>query len=335
MPCTTTIMTTTSSHPIPYILQPSSSVTSPAPGGPRFNVKKRNIGLAHSSSICVADSIDMEKYDMLKQAQVMPIPQKLSQVCRAWNQIAKSAGNILTNIIVALSLRQNSEKLGYLQSWIERTQNHPLNVSIYLVQDDYDWDKFNPKHFLELKTLASSCQQWRNVNLNIPYYNMVKFIFGMLGDLPNINQLCLQQPAEWFHDVVSPMIRKPVWVQLPPSPKVVSFTGYDLLHLNGMNIRWHMVTEVHLKEVTLTECLQLLKSAPVLLSLTFEEISLEYMNLDQEYVAQGIVQHTFIQRFSCSFRDSGIFHHLSFPNLTYLRLQYRTRTRHTQPVHVD
>ena len=66
--------------------------------------------------ICVADSIDMEKYHTLEQAEVMPIPQKLSQVCRVWNQIATSAGNIWTNLIVVLSLRTNSEKLGDLRS---------------------------------------------------------------------------------------------------------------------------------------------------------------------------------------------------------------------------
>jgi len=275
----------------------------------------------------VANSIDLDSRDNALQADVLPIPLKLSQVCRSWKRIASSTGKIWTTMVISLGLCLDPERVELLQHWMARTKGLPLDISIYIGKSlpenillrFHTMDPSSENRVLEV--LLGTSKQWRNVRLQLPYVIM-QALCRRLDN--NVNNFFAElTDVRLYEDESADMEGRP-WTNFQISPKHVTLTGLGL-PLNVIDILWGTVTTAHLKSFYESQCMELFRSAPMLISVTLEDI---WENDDggsgssQDY---SVIQHSTIQHLSCHLYDGviDIMQWLKLPNLTSLKFNAR------------
>jgi len=232
-------------------------------------------------------------------------------------------------MVISLSVCLDPERVEFLQHWIARTKGLPLDISIYkgkslsenILPRFHTIDPSSETRVLEV--LLATSKQWRNVRLQLPY-GIMEALCRRLENMLNVKHFCAElTDAKLYGNESADMEGRP-WTNFQISPKHVTLAGPGL-PLNAIDILWDTVTTAHLAWFHESQCMGVLRSAPMLTSLTLEDIWENDNEVSGSSPDYSVLQHPTIQHLSCRLYNSSIniMQWLKLPNLTSLKFNAR------------
>ncbi|KAF9541490.1 hypothetical protein CPC08DRAFT_717131 [Agrocybe pediades] len=282
---------------------------------------------------CFSDEMASENGEPAKGD--VGIPFKLGAVCRTWRQVAWSSPELWTVIVFnkhsSTAFNACNQHL-MIKERIERSGSLPLYISLYEHaeeddDDDYDYDddeegkgKGQECECWEtsLRLLAQCSHRWKDVKMDL-LRGSFKYIASNFKFKPPIRKLTLR--SDDYQGWNDESKRLKLWQEpYEFGPRHVQINPPILF--GHFSINWLHVRHVDVKRWPVEDCLNLLKSAPQLVSCSFEDMSRGW----GESQPVPVVWHQSLQSLyvACARASSSasFFDHVAFPSLENFDYSY-------------
>ncbi|KAF7334556.1 hypothetical protein MVEN_02285500 [Mycena venus] len=181
-------------------------------------------------------------------------PLVLGRVCRHWRAIALSTPALWSSLSLAVSDPDavQTEKLDLLRTWLARSGNCPLSLSLTGPTTSDFFTQF-------IETAVAHCTRWAHLDLLIPFDSL-----HLLQDhpMPLLRDLTIG-PTDLRHDVDFTL---PLFIDNAPQLRHVVLTS---CFLNAtIRLPWAQLTHLDAHCLYEHECTDILRAAPVLVLCT-------------------------------------------------------------------
>ncbi|KAJ6589361.1 hypothetical protein B0H19DRAFT_1248909 [Mycena capillaripes] len=184
-------------------------------------------------------------------------PLILCRICRYWREIAISTPALWKAISIDIDETDNHdheiEMLELLKTWITRSGNCPLSLSLTLRGPPETSSVF--AHFIE--TAVAHCARWEHLNVLVPFDHMHR----LTGDMPLLRGLTFG-PTDLRYDVdftLSLFERAPQLRRIVLTPCFLSA---------NVSLPWAQLTHLDADCLYEHECIEILRAAPRLVACT-------------------------------------------------------------------
>ncbi|CAA7270615.1 unnamed protein product [Cyclocybe aegerita] len=239
-------------------------------------------------SLCKKESPEiLSKYSQCHLQYLNRVPLSLAAVCKRWQAVAWSTPSLWALVyfhigrVVDTTLYED-----IFRRWLRRSGCQLL--SIYLHIDDYDssnreWDRFCRS---VIGAISDNWHRWQNLSLTIPLHLLSLFrrMHHDVDGRPHLRNLFICPPFSNSPTHVTSVFD--IGTSFRPDPDTVYLS--DCL-FQDIHIDWVNVTQVTIEGFCLSDCFELLKSAPLLFNCAFERVA-EFGD-DLPYSGGPIVHH--------------------------------------------
>ncbi|KAF9553292.1 hypothetical protein CPC08DRAFT_822396 [Agrocybe pediades] len=254
------------------------------------------------------------------------VPLKVGAVCRTWRQVAWSSSELWTTIFITrlyCAATYVCKQYPVLERWIERSKSQPISVYVYedatdganvgVVPEGCDcWET-------TLQLLARCCDRWKNATLNLSK-DSFKYIASNLKLKSPTRRMELGSDERWLPNPNDRPLQ--LWEESDFGPDTITLNRPVLIC--HFNIDWKHVTKVDVQGWPPGECINLLKSAPQLVSCSFREVG-EYSRDSQPEQDWPVVCHTSLRSlsFQCGLKPVNLFFdNITVPSLNEFNYSY-------------
>ncbi|KAF4612080.1 hypothetical protein D9613_004485 [Agrocybe pediades] len=254
------------------------------------------------------------------------VPLKVGAVCRTWRQVAWSSSELWTFILIKRLYSTATyvcKQYTMLARWIERSKSQPISVYIYedatdganvgVVPEGCDcWET-------TLQLLARCCDRWKNATLHLSKSSFDYIACNVKLKAPT-KRLELGGDERWFPNRHNQPLQ--LWEGSDFGPDTITLNLPVLIC--HFNIDWKHVTKVDVQGWPPGECINLLKSAPQLVTCSFGEVG-EYSRDSQPEQDWPVVCHTSLRSlsFQCGLKPvSSFFDNVTVPSLDEFKYSY-------------
>ncbi|KAF5347545.1 hypothetical protein D9757_014299 [Collybiopsis confluens] len=199
-------------------------------------------------------------YDHPSEAAFFPLA--ISHTCSRWRKVSLSTASLWTSIKLCLPL--SSEQLEYLDTWLERSKAHPLDMLLDFRDEDWAWEEEN--HILTLdwthlifSAILPHAKRWRHIELFTDTWAPIHTFLDLtrdLADLPFLKSVALSRCNAYFArkgECFKPIeLREPIplfgGAQQLPSLRELSLVGVhvdwqrsssSLVNLSELEFKFH------------------------------------------------------------------------------------------------
>jgi hypothetical protein len=249
-------------------------------------------------------------------AKSMKTPLLLGAVSRAWRALAWSIPRLWLMISVNV-YNGNEEVPDIIRQWLGRSGQLPLCIYLYAAQKQLDGGLFSgdpsgDEPFVErlMDVINEYSGRWFYLNLDIPKGFILR-VHCSGSEAPMLETLTLQMRVDDIeHGYLD--FEEPINIGATPNLKrihcspTITFTDVDM--------DWASVIHAEISNPTLGMCCDLLRQAPILTNLTFQQI-------DVDILPTSIVRHQnliSLQMNRCDSNDEGPDKLLSYLDLPAL-----------------
>ncbi|KAJ7262377.1 hypothetical protein C8J57DRAFT_453370 [Mycena rebaudengoi] len=185
-------------------------------------------------------------------------PEFLCQICQTWCEIALSTPRLWRAINLSLPTKSPTMALGLLRTWISRSKNCPLSISLRCSTELVDVDF--------IQAIIPHSEHWEYIDLKLPI-EMLRLIGA---DFPLLRSLTLG-PTEYVGetdslDAISPFSNAPLLTQ------VALFSNF---RPSEIQLPWSQLTSISAKFLIFTECTEILQHSAAL-----REFCCDYVDVD-------------------------------------------------------
>ncbi|KAJ6473269.1 hypothetical protein C8R45DRAFT_907901 [Mycena sanguinolenta] len=186
----------------------------------------------------------------------LPIPVLLTQVCRAWREIALNTPQIWATFFLRLDEVWLKDRLA---KWLEKARSSPLSF----ILDRRSKNRPPPPTPL-LGPILALAKQWQNVDLRLPHADFInpQFQSNVQGRLHSLEELRINTNNRSGTTIVTAF-------ELAPRLRSVSLQG---LSAAIILLPWRQLTHFSARRINGADCLHVLRSADSLVECKFDWI---------------------------------------------------------------
>lgn len=174
-------------------------------------------------------------------------------MCRRWRNIAHSTPELRNTITICLRSSDSGflNHLTLAKEWIERSRQLPLSISLCITVSTTDTEIL-AIHMVNIFNKHSD--RW----VNLKYKGPLQMASNFLGDVPLLHTLHLKNTSYYNGRYM---------IRLHSTRlQALSMTGEVL---NAVQLEWYHLTQVVMQLATPSECIEVLRRAPLLTKCTF------------------------------------------------------------------
>ncbi|KAF8189874.1 hypothetical protein K438DRAFT_1832229 [Mycena galopus ATCC 62051] len=170
-------------------------------------------------------------------------PLRLATVCKSWREISFSTHSLWASVLINDECNWNDPvNLNFLQRWISRAGNHPLDLC--LIQSE------SPDL---VPLLSRHSSQWRSLRLTLDSSNILALNSMGCGRVPSLTKLSVAMPVPGLPANVTAF-------REAPSLREVSLS--NLGSLQSIALPWIQLTHLKVSNISQKKCLDILKETP-------------------------------------------------------------------------
>ncbi|KAJ3511157.1 hypothetical protein NLJ89_g4260 [Agrocybe chaxingu] len=223
-------------------------------------------------SLCRREGPEIfSRYSQYGLGHLNRAPLSLAAVCKRWQAVARSTPSLWTHVYLYLGcIRGATLSEDVVRGWLRRSGCQLL--SIYLHIDDYDssnreWDQLCRS---VIGIISDNSRRWQSLSLTIPlrFLSLFRCLPHDVDERPHLRKLFICPAFSENPTHVASVFD--IGTSFRPSPDTVYLS--DCL-FQDIHIDWMNVTQVTIEGFCLSDCFELLKSAPLLFTCTFERVA--------------------------------------------------------------
>lgn len=194
-------------------------------------------------------------------------PLLLGAVCRTWRDIAWSTPRLWTSLTVHVDFARQPTQTRLTQEWLARSGKLPLSIRLvdYKQRND-DINLIRPL----ISAINQYAQRWRNLHIHLPTC-MFPWFKPVGNHVPMLEYLKVEGKHHFANDDwMDENTRDLLWLGDTPSLKYLSTSRISLINLK---VGWENVTHFAGENVSIAECLEIVRRAPLLEHCVFQSTS--------------------------------------------------------------
>jgi hypothetical protein len=211
-----------------------------------------------ASQIFIQCSPPSACFDKFKKSSPKCSPLYLGAVCQKWRQLAWTTPDLWTSLLIGCRGKYNNDLPQLVNEWLERSASLPLTI---MLKDRTEWLY---AHDEVINILNKHSARWHDMHFDLSARHLHRLSGS--SERNQLHRLVLCHPlhsGRYDHSIFG--------MKSKPSPTDLTLFTVGLLFVN---IAWDNLTVALVHDIGVDECIELIRRAPHLETLTLQEIKI-------------------------------------------------------------